>query len=261
MKISIQEDMYEVMAALPEGQGARLAEALVAFGFTGQEPEACTDAWYFAFLAFRSRIELSAKQSAGGEAGNARRWPQKQKEAAEGVPGDREESCGETDAAEESCTEEEAASVPTDTDNRYTEHTDSRYAADTDGPENESEKESESEKEKDSARAAVRAATQEVVGHLNRTCGTSYRTSSASTQRLVSGRLSEGFTAADMCDVIDAKAAQWLSDRRMRGYLRPETLLAASKFEGYLQEARRMLLSPPSMEAYDQAGMVEVVGG
>lgn len=77
----------------------------------------------------------------------------------------------------------------------------------------------------------------EVVSYLNDVCGTSYRQSAKKTREKVIARLREGFTVDDMKLVIDNRNALWSSDRRMREYLRPETLFGP-KFEGYLNAAR-----------------------
>ena len=241
MKISIQEDMYEVMEQLPQDQGAELAKALIEFGFEGKEPEPCQDTWYFVFLAFKGRIAMSAaKSSAATKAVNAR-WSHEEKRndtESDGVSGSHDtETEGVSDTHD---TESEIVSAPNDT-----------------------EKEKEKEKEKNREwRAQVRAASDAFISHLNAACGTDYRPGSSSTLEHVSARLRDGYTAEDLCAVADGMAAEWLDDRRMRAYLRPETLLAKTKFEGYLQRARSLgTRSAPALAAYDQAGLVEVVGG
>jgi len=52
-------------------------------------------------------------------------------------------------------------------------------------------------------------------------------------------RINEGATLDDFKAVINKKCSQWLNDAKMAGNLRPATLFAADKFEGYLQEAKR----------------------
>ena len=74
--------------------------------------------------------------------------------------------------------------------------------------------------------------TEEVIDHLNRRTGTHYKATTASTRKLVKARLKEGFTVDDMKQVIDKKCADWLNNRDMVQYLRPETLFG-SKFESY----------------------------
>jgi len=88
----------------------------------------------------------------------------------------------------------------------------------------------------------VAEATREFLAYLNSQTGSHFKASTKATRRLVGARLRDGYTLDDMKAVVDAKCADWLHDVRMREYLRPETLLRPSKFEGYLQQARA---SPP----------------
>lgn len=76
-----------------------------------------------------------------------------------------------------------------------------------------------------------------IIEYLNEKTGSSYRTTNKATQRAINGRLSEGFTVENFKAVIDVKVKKWLNDPKMRDYLRPETLFAASHFESYLNEA------------------------
>lgn len=76
----------------------------------------------------------------------------------------------------------------------------------------------------------------EIIEYLNQKAGTRFRDSSAATKRHINARLSEGFTLDDFKRVIDVKCSQWLSDKKMKSYLRPETLFNASHFESYLNE-------------------------
>lgn len=76
----------------------------------------------------------------------------------------------------------------------------------------------------------------EIVSHLNHVCGTHYRANTKETQRLISARMREGFSPDDFIKVIDTKAAKWLKDDRMKGYLCPNTLFSAKHFETYLNE-------------------------
>lgn len=71
-----------------------------------------------------------------------------------------------------------------------------------------------------------------ILDYLNEKAGTNYRPVK-STITLICARMSEATT--DECRaVIDAKAGEWMSDPKMRSYLRPETLFNATKFAGYL---------------------------
>lgn len=76
----------------------------------------------------------------------------------------------------------------------------------------------------------------EIVSALNRACKTNYRSSTKETQKLITQRLSEGFTLDDFYKVIETKSAQWLGNDEMKKYLRPQTLFGRN-FEAYLNEA------------------------
>ena len=80
--------------------------------------------------------------------------------------------------------------------------------------------------------------TEEVVDHLNQRAGTHYKATTASTRKLIKARLKEGFTVDELKLVIDKKCADWLNNRDMVQYLRPETLFG-NKFEGYLNAKPR----------------------
>ena len=73
-----------------------------------------------------------------------------------------------------------------------------------------------------------------ILSHLNEKAGTNYRYTTTSTQRLINGRLSDGFTVEDFINMIDTKCAEW-AGTEMDKYLRPETLFG-SKVENYLNQ-------------------------
>lgn len=75
--------------------------------------------------------------------------------------------------------------------------------------------------------------TEEVIDHLNRRAGTHYRSTTSNTRKLIKARLKEGFTVDEIKLVIDKKCDEWLNNRDMAQYLRPETLFGP-KFESYL---------------------------
>lgn len=74
---------------------------------------------------------------------------------------------------------------------------------------------------------------EEIVDHLNQRAGTHYKSTTANTRKLIKARLKEGFTVNEIKLVIDKKCAEWLNNRDMAQYLRPETLFG-NKFESYL---------------------------
>lgn len=81
--------------------------------------------------------------------------------------------------------------------------------------------------------------TEEVVNHLNHKLGTRYRSTTATTRKLVKARLKEGFTVEDMKLVIDKKATEWVGNQKMAQFLRPD-ILFGDKFEGYLNASTMM---------------------
>lgn len=79
---------------------------------------------------------------------------------------------------------------------------------------------------------------QEIVEHLNNTCGKGYTHTGKSTRKLIRARWNDGFRLDDFKKVIDTKSRDWLKNKDMNKYLRPETLFG-TKFETYLNEAPR----------------------
>lgn len=77
----------------------------------------------------------------------------------------------------------------------------------------------------------------EIINYLNLKAGTRYRPSTKATQKHINARLNEGFTLDDFKTVIDVKVDDWLSDKKMNIYLRPETLFSP-KFESYLNQSQ-----------------------
>jgi uncharacterized phage protein (TIGR02220 family) len=77
----------------------------------------------------------------------------------------------------------------------------------------------------------------DVVDYLNQKCGTSYKSTTQKTQKLINSRQKEGFTLEDFYKVIDNKAKDWLK-KDMEQYLRPITLFGTN-FESYLNQNNR----------------------
>ena len=76
----------------------------------------------------------------------------------------------------------------------------------------------------------------EIIQYLNEKTHKSYKWQTKSTQRMINGRIEDGFSIDDFKTVIDKKCAEWLGDKEMDQYLRPETLFAAKHFESYLNQ-------------------------
>ena len=79
---------------------------------------------------------------------------------------------------------------------------------------------------------------QKIVEHLNNTCGKGYTHTGKSTRKLIRARWNDGFRLDDFKKVIDTKSRDWLKNKDMSKYLRPETLFG-TKFETYLNEGPR----------------------
>ena len=79
-----------------------------------------------------------------------------------------------------------------------------------------------------------------IVDYLNKKANTNYRHNSRNTVALINARLKEGYTTDDFKKVIDKKCTDWLYDKQMCNYLRPETLFG-TKFESYLNSAGNTL--------------------
>lgn len=92
-----------------------------------------------------------------------------------------------------------------------------------------------------------------IVELLNKKAGTNYKPTSKKTQSLIRARLNDGFTSEDFECVIDNMCAEWLRDKKMQPYLRPETLFG-TKFEGYLN--RKPKRGKQQMQADDLDGIL-----
>lgn len=83
---------------------------------------------------------------------------------------------------------------------------------------------------------AVGGMVESVIGFMNEICGTRFKMTSKTTERLILARMREGYGLDDFKAVIKSRFEAWGNDERMRQYLRPRTLFG-TKFEDYLQAA------------------------
>ena len=106
----------------------------------------------------------------------------------------------------------------------------------------EKRKEIELEKREDNiyspAKAEQNIPYKEIIDYLNERIGSSYRHTTKKTKDLIKARFNEGFTLDDFKIVIDKKSVEWIKDKEMSKYLRPETLFG-TKFESYLNQQVR----------------------
>ncbi len=81
---------------------------------------------------------------------------------------------------------------------------------------------------------------EQIVKYLNDKTGKNFKVSSKTTKRHINARLNEGFVLEDFKQVIDNKVNEWINDKKMNQYLRPETLFG-TKFEGYLNQEQKSI--------------------
>lgn len=78
-----------------------------------------------------------------------------------------------------------------------------------------------------------------IIEYLNKKTDKKYRHESKGNQRIINGRLSEGYEFDDFKKVIDVKVHEW-TGTKMEQYLRPSTLFNSEKFEAYLNQDTRI---------------------
>lgn len=91
----------------------------------------------------------------------------------------------------------------------------------------------------------ISSISERVIFELNLVSGSSYRHNSGKTLSAIRARVNEGWTVEDLIAVVFDRAAAWKNDPKMSDYLRPETLFG-SKFESYLQAAKKKISSDPA---------------
>lgn len=89
----------------------------------------------------------------------------------------------------------------------------------------------------------------EVIEYLNQKTGSKFR-NTASSGNPIKSRLNEGFTVDDCKRVIDNKCDSWLSNEKMKVYLRPSTLFG-NKFESYLNESSKKETASYKIDEYE----------
>ena len=73
----------------------------------------------------------------------------------------------------------------------------------------------------------------DILSFLNEKTGKHFK-ECKETERLINGRISEGYTVEDFKTVIEKKCKEWKDDSKMATFLRPSTLFAPSHFDEYL---------------------------
>ena len=77
---------------------------------------------------------------------------------------------------------------------------------------------------------------QKIISYLNQKIGTSYKSTSKETQKLIKARFNQGFTLENFYIVIDNKYDDWFKTDMCK-FLRPTTLFG-NKFESYLNQVK-----------------------
>lgn len=95
---------------------------------------------------------------------------------------------------------------------------------------------------------SVSVNVREVINHLNMVLNSKYKHSTKSHSENISARLNDGHSVDDLKLVIDSKSKEWAQDKKMSQYLRPSTLFQASKFQGYLFNAKPIVRSQSPKE-------------
>lgn len=90
-----------------------------------------------------------------------------------------------------------------------------------------------------------------IIDYLNKKTSKNFKSSSKKTKSLINARLNEGFSVEDFRIVIDTKTTEWLNDKKMEQYLRPETLFG-NKFESYLNQNTKKQKQDEDAETVDE---------
>lgn len=157
--------------------------------------------------------------------------------------------------------EKDKAKKPESTEN--TESNNGVTECNADAQKRNTEKELEKEIEKDNNKDIVEQNStipyKEIIDYLNQKTNSHYQYKTKSTQSKIKARIKEGATIEDFMLVIDVKSSQWMGDKKMEAFLRPETLFAAAHFESYLNEAKRSSGCKPKHSGISQKLAAEVV--
>lgn len=84
----------------------------------------------------------------------------------------------------------------------------------------------------------INSFVEEIVAFLNEKTGKHFQPK-GETERLINGRLNEGYTIDDFKKVITIKCNEWKDDPKYSRYLQPSTLFAPSHFDEYLNQPEK----------------------
>lgn len=78
----------------------------------------------------------------------------------------------------------------------------------------------------------------EIIEYLNQKTNSNFKPNNKATQKLINGRLEDGYTAEDFKKVVDTMKVRW-ANTEYEQYLVPTTLFRPSNFEKYLNFANK----------------------
>lgn len=84
----------------------------------------------------------------------------------------------------------------------------------------------------------INSYVEEIVRFLNERTGKHFQPK-GETERLINGRINEGYTVDDFKKVITIKCNEWKDDPKYSRYLQPSTLFAPSHFDEYLNQPEK----------------------
>lgn len=90
-----------------------------------------------------------------------------------------------------------------------------------------------------------------IIDYLNKKTSKNFKSTSKKTKTLINARINEGFSVEDFKTVINNKTTEWLNDKKMEQYLRPETLFG-NKFESYLNQNSKKQETSENIETVDE---------
>ena len=97
---------------------------------------------------------------------------------------------------------------------------------------------------------------EQIIEYLNIKTGKHYKTNTSNTIKHIKARLDEGYILEDFKKVIDNKTLEWLNDKKMNQYLRPDTLFG-TKFESYLNQQPREITTKDLLPKMDLSGFLK----
>lgn len=102
----------------------------------------------------------------------------------------------------------------------------------------------------------------EIIDYLNEKAGKRFSHKTKETAKHINARLKDGYTVDDFKRVIDNRVMKWARDKKMKEYIRPDTLFTPTNFEKYFNDALDNLpdrppVYKPSMSEEDAKALLE----